>query len=78
MIALLGLPITHQKEPPPPPRNKHTLYLFLSVITMSIFIEVVVSVSDGEAIRVLVGPPMLSSSDPSTMSAEERLDFITW
>ena len=37
-----------------------------------------VTVSDGEAIRVIVGPPMISTSDPAMMSITERLDFITW
>ena len=43
-----------------------------------IHLQVAVTVSDGEAIRVIVGPPMLSDSDPQQMSTAERLDFITW
>ena len=43
-------------------------------------IQVVVKVSDGEAVHVVVGPPSLSESDPdpALMSIRERLDFITW
>ena len=45
---------------------------------LQIYFQVAVTVSNGEAIRVIVGPPMLTESDPQMMSTAERLDFITW
>ena len=53
--------------------------MYLILIHVSIFLfKVVVTVSGGEAIRVIVGSPTVSTSDPSAMSIVERLDFITW
>jgi hypothetical protein len=31
-----------------------------------------------EPVRVVVGPPNLSSPDPAEMASDERLAFITW